>query len=78
MALATLACLEKLCSIMNLVAVERDWVSLTAQRSYHSLSSSARQVIVVAGDSNPALRGIASCSHHVFSQHLTQGDKHQP
>ena len=27
--LTVLACVEKLCAIMNLVAVERDWVRIT-------------------------------------------------
>ncbi|OJD29534.1 iron-regulated transporter [Diplodia corticola] len=35
--LAVLACVEKLCAVMNLVAVERDWVIVIAQENEASL-----------------------------------------
>ena len=35
--LAVLACVEKLCSIMNLIAIERDWVVIVAENSHYEL-----------------------------------------
>ena len=35
--LAVLACVEKLCSIMNLIAIERDWVVIIAENSHYEL-----------------------------------------
>ena len=35
--LAVLACVEKLCSIMNLIAIERDWVVIIAENSHYGL-----------------------------------------
>ena len=35
--LAVLACVEKLCSIMNLIAIERDWVVIVAEKSHYGL-----------------------------------------
>ena len=35
--LAVLACVEKLCSIMNLIAIERDWVVVVADNSHYGL-----------------------------------------
>ena len=35
--LAVLACVEKLCSIMNLIAIERDWVVIVAENSHYGL-----------------------------------------
>lgn len=35
--LAVLTCVEKLCSIMNLIAIERDWVVIIAENSHYEL-----------------------------------------
>ncbi|PGH15243.1 hypothetical protein AJ80_05596 [Polytolypa hystricis UAMH7299] len=48
--LAILACVEKLCSIVNLTAVERDWVVVIAQddeKSLQALNSQMRRVDLV-------------------------------
>jgi solute carrier family 40 (iron-regulated transporter), member 1 len=37
-----LACIEKLCSIMNMVAVEKDWVSLPSRG--HSVETHAHSI----------------------------------
>ncbi|KAI9041870.1 uncharacterized protein KD926_006415 [Aspergillus affinis] len=49
-ALALLACVEKLCSIMNLVSVERDWVVVVAgdnPRSLATLNAEMRRIDMV-------------------------------
>ncbi|TIA63497.1 hypothetical protein D6C77_02063 [Aureobasidium pullulans] len=48
--LAVLACIEKLCAIMNLVAVERDWVVVIAdsnQASLRELNAEMRRIDLV-------------------------------
>ncbi|KAK6811614.1 hypothetical protein RU639_012506 [Aspergillus parasiticus] len=43
-ALALLACIEKLCSIMNLVSVERDWVVIVAGNDHDGLRTMNAQM----------------------------------
>ncbi|KOC09281.1 iron-regulated transporter [Aspergillus flavus AF70] len=43
-ALALFACMEKLCSIMNLVSVERDWVVVVAGNDHDSLKTTNAQM----------------------------------
>ncbi|OGM44240.1 putative iron-regulated transporter [Aspergillus bombycis] len=43
-ALALLACIEKLCSIMNLISVERDWVVVVAGNDYEGLKTMNAQM----------------------------------
>ena len=48
--LPLLACIEKLCSIMNLIAIERDWVVVIAENSdleLHVLNSQMRRIDLV-------------------------------
>jgi hypothetical protein len=49
LALALLACTEKLCSIMNTLAVERDWVSVSSDRDRYAGLLTALKVVVIAG-----------------------------
>ncbi|CAG7947768.1 unnamed protein product [Penicillium salamii] len=43
-ALAFLACIEKLCSVMNMVSVERDWVVVVAGDNHHTLKAMNAQM----------------------------------
>jgi solute carrier family 40 (iron-regulated transporter), member 1 len=48
--LAILACVEKLCSVMNLVSIERDWVVVIAgehEESLRNMNSQMRRVDVI-------------------------------
>ena len=48
--LAVLACGEKLCSIMNLIAIERDWVVIVAENSRYGLevlNSQMRRIDII-------------------------------
>ncbi|KAK9583590.1 hypothetical protein V6Z92_007726 [Aspergillus fumigatus] len=42
--LALLACVEKLCSVLNLVSVERDWVVVVAEKDHGSLKTMNAQM----------------------------------
>lgn len=59
--LAILACVEKLCAIMNLVSIERDWVGPPTHLS-SNLTEPSWQVVVVAEKNEAGLRGM---SNHV-------------
>lgn len=37
--LCLLACVEKLCAVMNLIAIERDWVVVVAENTQHELQT---------------------------------------
>lgn len=52
--LALLACVEKLCSIMNFISVEKDWVCF---HRYIHCSYLRLQVVVIAGNGEEALQG---------------------
>ena len=57
--LCFLACVEKLCSIMNLVSVEKDWVgNPTRVMDYERTTDDVGQVVVVAENDQEALRTI--------------------
>ena len=59
-ALVLLACVEKLCSIMNMIAIERDWVSHPPVPPHRErgLQLTKPQVVVIAGDSEWGLQGV--------------------
>lgn len=59
--LVAMACVEKLCAIMNLVAIEKDWVSIVAcivamRMRWVSVVTDEAQVVVVAKNDAQALR----------------------
>lgn len=54
--LAILACVEKLCAIMNLVSVERDWVRWSFTCASDWWLSSLEQIVVITGRNEKSLR----------------------
>jgi iron-regulated transporter 1 len=56
--LALLACMEKLCSIMNQVSVEKDWVQRLSKPSHTYIAYKIEQVVVVCQKDQTALTAL--------------------
>ena len=61
-ALTLLSCVEKSCSVLNLVAVERDWVRTPQLSSKASLIENLYQVVVIAENDEPGLQSTLQIS----------------
>jgi hypothetical protein len=58
--LITLACAEKLASMMNTIAVEKDWVTLSRALEYMRRANAWDQVVTMAGNDSNYLRGLCT------------------